>query len=74
MKFLELLSESNGSLSSMRLSMLGCVVVALFIAVYQVVNRIEPESLELILVLLGAGFTAKVAQKVVEEKKDTPPQ
>jgi disulfide bond formation protein DsbB len=58
----------------MRLSMLGCVVVALFIAVYQVVNRIEPESLELILVLLGAGFTAKVAQKVVEEKKDTPPQ
>jgi len=69
MKLLEFFSESDGSLSSVRLMAFLCVVQALFIITYSTM-QIPPREIDLALVvtLLGAGFGGKIIQKGIEEK------
>jgi len=71
MKIFEFFSESNGALSSMRLSMLACVTVALWIAVWGTLHN-QVVDLPLVLAILAAGFAGKVVQKGMEEKPEDP--
>jgi len=70
MKAKELLSESNGQLSSVRLQMYVGLVVAAGISGYSVYAHEAVQNLPLIATWLGICTTAKVVQKFAEKGED----
>lgn len=75
MKFLNQLLSDKGSVSSMRVMSLSCVLTAIMIAIIGLMKpAVDYSGLALLCgTFLGAGFGGKIAQKKSELPDQVPP-
>lgn len=63
----ELLSESNGRFSSMRVMSFISLFVAMFVTIWQILH-LQPIDQNTLIIWIVAAFCPKVIQKFAEEK------